>query len=91
MNIRFEDSGRILACGIAEQIPVADNVIVVENNDIPYDFLRTFALGKYRVDPQKKKLITTKDFKMPERSKLPDEIPQRSGVKKRKSAGRKGK
>ncbi|MBW2635957.1 MAG: hypothetical protein JRC86_00270 [Deltaproteobacteria bacterium] len=91
MNIKFEQNGRILACGIAEQIPAADNVIVIDDKDIADDFLRTFALGKYRVDPQKKKLVEKKDFKMPERSKLPDDIAQRSAIQKRKSDGREKK
>lgn len=54
MNIRFEKNGQILACGIPEQVQAADNVIVIDNNDIPDDFLLTFALGKYSVDTQKK-------------------------------------
>jgi len=42
MNIRFNPKGKILACGIAEQIPAAGNVIVMKDKDIPVDFLQTF-------------------------------------------------
>jgi len=74
MNIRFNEDGKILACGIPGQIPDSTNVITVADKDIPEDFLRTFALGKYCVDPQKKKLVENKQFKMPERPSMPEEL-----------------
>ncbi len=46
MNIKFNMNGLILACGVHSQIPAADNVISINDTDIPEDFLRTFALGK---------------------------------------------
>ncbi len=74
MNIRFDQSGKILACGIPSQIPAAENVIKVDDKDLPKVFLHTFSLGRYNVDPKKKKLVENKQFKMPERPGFPEEM-----------------
>ena len=90
MNIRFNPNGQILACGM---MPAADSVITVDDKDIPQDLLRTFALGKYSIDVEKKQLIENKEFKMPERRR-PEEMQQVVPVKeeakpKRKTTTRK--
>lgn len=74
MNIKFDERGGIISCGNPSQIPAAENVIEVDDKVLPQDFLRTFALGKYIVDPKKKKLVENKKFKMPERPQSPDEL-----------------
>ena len=89
MNIRFDQSGKILACGIPSQIPAAENVIKVDDKDLPKVFLHTFSLGRYNVDPKKKKLVENKQFKMPERPGFPEEMIPPQAKKKRKTGRRK--
>ncbi len=89
MNVKFDQNGRILACGIAGQLPDVDNVIKVDDKDLPQDFLQTFAMGKYRVDRKEKRLVENKKFKMPERPGLPEEMIPPQAKQKRTTGRRK--
>lgn len=87
MNIKFDGNGKIVAGGIPDQVPASDNVIEVDDKDLPQDFLQTFALGKYKVDLKKKRLVENKKFKMSKRPGLPEEmIPP--PAKKKRTTGR---
>jgi hypothetical protein len=82
MNIKFNKNGKILSCGLSNQIPLSDNVISVVDKNLPGDFLHMFALGKYNVDPKKKELIENKKFKMPKRPMFEKLPPSTTGKKR---------
>jgi hypothetical protein len=67
MIIRYDDKGRVLSCTVdswAADGHAGDRVLRVADDELPEDFLATFALGKYVV--RRQKVVENKDFAPPD-------------------------
>jgi len=64
MNIKYhKKSNRILSISKSGVIGKADQVIAINDSELPKDFMKTFGLGKYLI--KKGKLIKNNKFVMP--------------------------
>lgn len=89
MKIQYDDEGRI-RCAAADDTQLTGNTLIVPAEELPEDFLSTFALGKYRVEGGR--IVQVSGFRRPRRRL--DFVPARpgagSGTKKlRKKASKK--
>lgn len=64
MIIKFDKkSGRIISICMSEPIKPAESALSVDEADLPKDFMKTFAYGKYFI--RKGKLTANTKFSMP--------------------------
>jgi hypothetical protein len=69
MKITYGADGRILSCSVDEAEIEHERVLQVPEDQLPDDFLSTFALGKYHVEDGE--LVENPDFVPPETSPVP--------------------
>jgi hypothetical protein len=87
MIIRYDEDGRILSC--AQEFPgtepdlassAAERVLHIPDQELPEDFLRTFAAGKYLV--RKGKVVKNRAYKPPESVNIEDLLPSIPGLRR---------